>query len=363
MSTRQFPLVRVRGSDEERGYQYGHQQAALVADSLERNYRFWRETAGLDRSACLNFNQHFLPYVRDFAPELIEEMAGIADGVGVAAEEIFFFNFFVDVKYQGVTSPAPPIGANACTTFCATAPATADGGTYVGQNGDFLALYQDNFVLLWEDLGDLRILSIPYAGMVGESGLNSAGLAVVANGLACTDAGEGVPFIILMRKILGERRIGDALSTVMGARRASGTNYVLASATGEIAHVECTGGEAEMLYPRDGAIGHANHLTSPRLRHLDRFHERPGCGNTPLRLSRIWRHLEDHWGMIDLETSKQFLEDHVDYPRSLCRHAEQAGPEVARTKTLFSLVIQPDQGKLHVAAGNPCETEFVEYTV
>jgi isopenicillin-N N-acyltransferase-like protein len=48
------------------------------------------------------------------------------------------------------------------------------------------------------------------------------------------------------------------------------------------------------------------------------------------------------------------LADHDGYPVSICRHE-------SRLKSIASLVAEPDQGRLHVAVGNPCEHEFVTY--
>jgi hypothetical protein len=50
----------------------------------------------------------------------------------------------------------------------------------------------------------------------------------------------------------------------------------------------------------------------------------------------------------------QMLADHDGYPASICRHE----PSFA---TIASLVAEPDHGRLHVAAGNPCQHAAVTY--
>jgi isopenicillin-N N-acyltransferase-like protein len=364
MVAKEFPVIRISaGSAGERGVQYGRAQPALIRDCLDKTYHYWRAVHGLSRHECLAQSERFMPYVQEIGPDLIEEMAGIADGAGLTPEDIFFLNYFVDMKYQSSRVPADHAFASACTTYCAVGKATADGGVYVGQNNDFRAAYQDDMVVLVEDLGSVRSGMVTYAGMVGESGLNSAGIAAVANGLSSSDAGDGVPFIILMRKILEQERVGDALSVVLGAKRASGTNYVIGSASGDIFHIECGSSDFDILYPNQGIIGHSNHFTSPRLRHLDRSHARGTGGNTVLRLSRINRQLESTRGNIDLDTMMQFGRDHVDYPRSVCKHVSDEDAPLEAGKTLYGLILEAAKRNMHVAAGNPCENEYVEYPI
>jgi hypothetical protein len=50
------------------------------------------------------------------------------------------------------------------------------------------------------------------------------------------------------------------------------------------------------------------------------------------------------------------LADHKGWPTSICRHQSDV-------ETIASLIAEPDQGRLHVAAGNPCKTEFVTYSL
>ena len=356
MTQRRFPVIEVAGSPEERGYQYGLAAQDRIGDAVQKTFRYLQATVNWPKERCLALNPTWLPYIKDFAPDLIEEMHGIAQGCGIPFEEIFFFNYFVDIQYQE-TSP------QGCTTFSAFGPATTDGSVYIGQNGDYLAMYQDDMIILKVDLGGLRLAMVTYPGMVGESGLNSAGIGAVANGIMASDARVGVPFILIMRKILEQERIGDALSLVISAHRASGTNYVIGDRNGELFNLECSAQKYDVLYTLDGVRGHSNHFTSPRMQDLDLIHTLPFCGNSLMRQSRISKKLAENKGRINLEKMQEFSRDHVDYPRSLCSHLDETLPEIERIKTLFSVILQPDGGRMSVAAGNPCQHEFVEYEI
>jgi isopenicillin-N N-acyltransferase-like protein len=55
---------------------------------------------------------------------------------------------------------------------------------------------------------------------------------------------------------------------------------------------------------------------------------------------------------------KMALRDHTLGTAGICRH-EPGRP----MKTIASIIAEPDKGLLHVARGNPCENEYVAYSV
>ena len=63
-------------------------------------------------------------------------------------------------------------------------------------------------------------------------------------------------------------------------------------------------------------------------------------------------------GRIDLEKVKSFLRDHGNHAcYSICMH-----PSLHNTyHTMASMIFDLCEHKMHVAVGNPCETEYYEY--
>ena len=66
--------------------------------------------------------------------------------------------------------------------------------------------------------------------------------------------------------------------------------------------------------------------------------------------------LTERQGEITLDQIKAALADHEGWPTSICRHE-------SNVETIASLIAEPDQGRLHVAAGNACKTEFIAYSL
>ena len=54
------------------------------------------------------------------------------------------------------------------------------------------------------------------------------------------------------------------------------------------------------------------------------------------------------------------LRDHADYPRSICRHANH-DPETGFWQTVFSVIIEPQAGRMLVTRGTPCDHAYEEY--
>ena len=76
--------------------------------------------------------------------------------------------------------------------------------------------------------------------------------------------------------------------------------------------------------------------------------------------------LAERYGTLTVDDLKQALSDHAGYPSAICRHpqAENDGTDFETAGvTVAGLVAEPERGRLHVAAGNPCESAFTTYTL
>ena len=60
---------------------------------------------------------------------------------------------------------------------------------------------------------------------------------------------------------------------------------------------------------------------------------------------------------------KQLLQDHNNYPASICRHTNPRAllPIGKLMKTLVSIISCPAEQKAYISYGNPCENEYLEY--
>jgi isopenicillin-N N-acyltransferase-like protein len=64
-----------------------------------------------------------------------------------------------------------------------------------------------------------------------------------------------------------------------------------------------------------------------------------------------------------VKTLQAILRDHDERPDSICRHQSEALPEGERYQTVVSLIMDLHAGRMHAAAGPPCQNIYQEYQV
>ncbi len=76
------------------------------------------------------------------------------------------------------------------------------------------------------------------------------------------------------------------------------------------------------------------------------------------RYERICDLMYNDYGRLTPETAIGVLSDHENHPYAICRHDDSSpSPSV----TLASFIMIPAEGAIYIAAGNPCEYEYVRY--
>src|SRR5205814_1740060 len=154
------------------------------------------------------------------APELVEEMRGIARGAGVPFERIFLLNSLLDLSSFRYLDLAQSCAG--CSSFAVVSEA-GTGKTLLGQTYDMPEFHQDYVTLLrLKPAQGPRQLVVTFAGIVGACGLNEAGLGVNINYLSPRDVGLGRLHSIVVRQILAARQLADALTPPVLPPRAGG---------------------------------------------------------------------------------------------------------------------------------------------
>jgi len=141
-----LPLVKIHGSPYQRGLQHGRACGDLIRRypdvllAVLRAEAQWRalDTAGPvpTRDDLLPRAMRFLPTLEAFAPHLVEEVRGIADGARLSFAEVLLVN--VRAEVMGLT-----MADTHCTSFAVGRSATADGSVLSGQNLDQDPLNRD----------------------------------------------------------------------------------------------------------------------------------------------------------------------------------------------------------------------------
>lgn len=351
---RHIPLVISEGEPFTRGLHLGRSQQERVQHTVNAYMRIFENFAGLGRAAVFEQAERFMPAIANFAPYLLEEIRGIAEGAQCDVREIVAINARTELMY-GVTHRPE------CSAIAISAEASADGHIRVGQNWDWHPSLVGTLVL-WlvrrDDGPDL--LTLTEAGIVGKIGVNAAGLAMCINLLRSDSdsGGPAAPMHIILRRVLEAcRNVDEAVALIGETPRCTSCNHMLADRSGAIADVEATPAGQWVHRPAHAILTHTNHCTNPVLAAHDRYvRDYP---ETRERDSRMQTLAQSH--PLSENNIRVMLSDHATSPYSICLHNDADWSFIEQVESIASIIIDVTEGTLAVADGPPCEHVYQRY--
>jgi isopenicillin-N N-acyltransferase-like protein len=341
-----IPIIHAKGSHYEVGYQIGTQMKDQLKELIDLSKDYVKKDSNLNWEDIRTQAKILLEYSKKYMPEYVEEIQGASDATGIDLVDLFS-----DLCEEIYSKDYLKKG---CSDLIASGDVTVDGSVFAAHNNDTSpSLEKYAVVVHYEVDGEPEILTVGYGGLGISVGFNSAGISLTGNELSMNDMKIGVPRMLLCRKILSARTIGEAIDAAIFQPRASNYNMVLTDQNGEIYSIEGSGTDYEALYANEGYLVHTNHYTSPRMR---KYELDPRDITTSIvRHNRANRLMKNAKGKISVGMLKEFLQDHVNRPGSLCRHGK-------KVKTTFSIIINLGTKTMLLAKGNPCESRYYEYT-
>jgi isopenicillin-N N-acyltransferase-like protein len=341
-----IPLIETGGDAYTIGFDVGEgvrDQIRAAAASTRADYARANDQRVADRI------DDYLRATEAFAPEIVQELRGMADGSGVPFEEIFVMNATAELNQAvGRFEECSVAGVSDC--------GTVDGHVLLGHNEDAAAGWNDFAYLIRAEPEDApAFAAFTYAGLLLHQGVNAAGIGSVGNALYARDARPGVPKLFLYRKVLAQRTIEDAIRLATTPERAFGNNHLIANDHGDIYDLEVSGGQWAMHHAGNRFLAHTNHFVAPELARLDADED---LLNSRLRLKRLERLLDAAFGTIDVERMKTILADHSNFPKSVCKHyAPESDLDYG---TIGSVIIDVTARTIWGCAGYPCRGEWRE---
>ena len=371
--TAAFPHVRVSGGARERGRAYGEQARKRISTSIHAYEEVFRAYAGWSWSEVRREAARYEASIAAFDERYVDEMRGIAEGADVDLEDILSINVRTEVMFAAKARAAEGAGVNAgprqgeCTAFAVVPEASATGHTLIGQNWDWLLHCFDTVVVLEAEQEEgPNYVSVVEAGLLAKTGMNSSGLGVATNALVTEDdRGEpGIPYHVLLRAFMDCETISDALSAAQRAPRSSSANYLLAHRDGMAVDIEAAPGDFSrmfLLFPDDGMLAHTNHFRSPAFDRKDvSLWVMP---DSPFRLERLRAAVERASPELTLDTFREVLADHANFPSGVCCHPDDRMELFDQGSTVASVLMDLDEARMWVADGRPCTAPFRELDV
>jgi len=357
---RRFPVIEMQGSHFEMGRQYGAQCKDLIRELSARFDGVFVPDEGRWAGARRAMGEAAAA-VRAAAPELIEEVEGMAAGAELSFDDAFRMNCSAEMgQWRGCMEKRSAVSiSDECTSFAAN---TATG-TLVAWNMDWHRLLQPYMVLLkGRPEGEPAFLAFALAGSVGRPGL-SEHIAISANQLPYrptetppdsdgpTWAGPGVPYCFLSRMLLQQRSTRDALALLERTRRMVCLNYTLGDVAGDICCVETTPEAQAVLRSDEGFVTHANSYHSPKFSGLPEAERKERDPRAHAAQALL---LEGRDGLDRQAIAAAQAYHFPGQETGVCHHSRES-------VTLLSFVAEVGEGRLWAAYGPPCEHEFVLY--
>lgn len=320
-------MYRLEGTYRQIGVEYGIQlrAARVPVSALSRTRQ--------------DFAARCEPFVRDCAPELLDEIEGLAEGSGYDLARL---------KAFVLTLNAHP----ACSIAAVAGRHTADGQTLIGRNHDwYLASGQHTAFLETRPAGAIPSLGCNDTLLGRMDGINTAGLAI---GITAVDGGRdhpGIIFSLAARIVLDRcRTTAEAVDFLQRIRHARSINFLVADAGGDLAMVEVVPGRVAVNRPDSGFAAVTNQFQSEEMARFERVSKRPA--NSYRRLCNLREWFAARQGPITRADLEAVLS--TPYPRGVCA--------VSRSRrgmgTIWSWTASLGDGVLHLADGEPDEIPY-----
>jgi isopenicillin-N N-acyltransferase-like protein len=353
------PILHLSGSPREQGHQHGEALRASIAEVREQ----WRA------SITTRFKVHpdafidalvgetrFVDAMRRWAPSLLDEVEGIAEGSGRPLAETLAFQFMDEEWWFGTVrflKPAATAQANHCSII-----ATRGSGEHpplLAQNMDLRAYYDGGQAMISVARPHSpRAMVMTICGMIGLCGANDAGLGVAVNTLwQLRSAADGLPVACVMREILDRPNLAAAREWMHTPRHASGQHYLIGDPDGFASFEASAAAVNELPWAQSSpAFVHTNHplaLNSKR-------RVNPAEDNSRGRYDRLCGIIADKL-LMPPEVKAALADRSGDPPISV--RPDPGDP--TSTMTFASIVMELRQPpRIELASGPPCSNAFQE---
>jgi hypothetical protein len=369
MTPSPLPFVSVSGSPFERGRQYGAAVPERVRRSVEL-YGSQLDKFGCDAAGKSRLISEFVREIEAFDASFVEEMRGIAEGAGIAFEDVVLINARTEVIAKARLEKSGPSSSedeldDGCTGAVILPERSASGELIHGQNWDWKAECAETAIVLRVRRDDgPDFLTFVEAGGLARCGLNAAGISITANYLESERdfCQRGVPLALIRRKVLEQEHLAFAIKAVATTPKACSNNMIVSTAEGFAIDFECAPNEAFQIYPSDGLIVHANHWASPVA--LAKLAD-TGLSSVPDSVYRDWRvrRLLDKAGrtLTTDDLKRAFFDDFLS-PYAVCRPPRPSmGGNLSATVAM--VIMEPAKGVMEVAPLPALNRNFTRYSL
>lgn len=285
------------------------------------------------------FARQSLPIYQQIYPEVVEEIQGVADGLGGRFEELITFLFSMYCFTLDV----------ACSCF-----AISDGKNIIfGRNSDFMVAIEKYYKSTFYKLNNTYAFIGNTTGFIEmEDGINERGLAAGLTFIYPVKTKAGINAGMMVRYILEKcSTVREAVDFVKSIPIASQNTLTLTDSTGDIAVVECNCEQVEVTRPTGERqyVAITNDFKSEAMQKY-RYHGEDDIFSG-VRYATLQKALCEQT-CYSIDFAMELLSGKHGF---LCQYDRKQGFD-----TVWSSVYDLKKGKIYRAEGNPSRKQFKE---
>lgn len=340
--------VIVEGDAYSRGVQAGRELKSQIEINYQNQTKYYRDKEDFNYRKWGKMALDYIPAMEKWTPEVLEELHGMAEGANMGLEQILALATAYEKSFSR------DIISEKCTSFILAPQATYAQKVIAGQTNEECLLEWMNELdtVIHHVDGEREALIYTHPGVPAYTGINNYGLGVLWEYIDNGKTGNGVPTNAIIRHLLNCSDVDEAIRFLKEVPHDVPNEFGLADKTGKIASVECFPNKV-YVGTNEKYLVHTNHLVFAE---EEPDYTRSVATNTQYR--EMEEQIKRSYGGIDVETAKDFLRSHENFPNSICAHPS---PERPWNHVLAAMVYDLTCGEMHIAFGNPCETEYKKF--
>lgn len=353
-----IPVIELSGLPRERGRMHGETLRDLVYEAVESWKYYLRQTSplGVDRTIeNLVEKTGFLKAVRKWAPGLLEEVQGIAEGSNIPFNDIFALQLMDEGGW--CSNQLEREDGNRCTSLgCGR---REDQPAILAQNLDWINMFTklDVIFRIKNKNSGIEALAPSIPGVIATCGLNDRAIGICTNALwrFLTSSTDGLPVNFIIRRVLEMASLDEVVAFLKVVQHASGENYVIADRE-KVLNFECSASQTVQFIPCEGSdvVYHTNH---PLVNQDLLFPSDTVGKSSHERLKYLEFRLKGKDRRFSLETARAILRSHNG---PICVHQSYAG--ISGETDISVIYVLKDKPELLITQGPPCLTEYQKYT-
>lgn len=353
-----MPILHLNGTPYENGFQHG----AIMKNRIIKLIGLWKKNIEDNYQISADeFIKMFLdstdyiPAIKKWTPDLLEEIKGISAGSGIDFNIIFAFQLTDEIWTNTRLISIP----HHCTSVGINNYKKDGSSNYIAQNIDITPFYHGFEILLdiQEKDSNSRKLVTTFVGYIGANGLNK-NIGITENTLSDLKSSlNGLPVCCIARGVLEKISFEAAVKFIKAIKHASGQNYIIGSKH-DIISLECASDLITEYWP-DTTKNYTFHANRP----LTNNSYHPAY---LANLKALYGSIPESISFTDerLESIKNIILNNKHISLVTITDALSTKP-ICNGNTFVSTIMEfnNDYSELRISPGKPDSTKYIEFRI